>query len=105
MARYVVKRFGLALVTLLLLSAIVFAVAQLLPSNVGRSVLGQYASERAVAQYNHDHGTDRSADVQYVDWLSGVADGDLGTSLADDRPVWSILAPALGNSIRLAAFA
>jgi peptide/nickel transport system permease protein len=104
-ARYVAKRLGLALLTLLLLSAIVFAIAQLLPSNVGRAVLGQYASEEAVAAYNHEHGTDRSAVVQYVDWLGGVVRGDLGESLAEERPVWDILQPALVNSVKLAAFA
>ena len=82
MARYVLKRIGLALVTLLLLSAIVFATAQLLPGNVGRSVLGQYASEEAVAIYNHQHGTDRPAVVQYADWLGKAVRGDLGMSLA-----------------------
>jgi len=57
------------LITLLVLSAIIFAAAQLLPGNVGRSVLGPYATEEAVAAYNHEHGTDRPAVVQYVDWL------------------------------------
>jgi peptide/nickel transport system permease protein len=83
----------------------VFAIAQLLPSNVGRSVLGQYASDQAVAIYNHEHGTDRPAAVQYVDWLRGVVRGDLGESLAQDRPVWQLLGPALVNSMKLAAFA
>jgi peptide/nickel transport system permease protein len=83
----------------------VFAIAQLLPSNVGRSVLGQYASDQAVAIYNHEHGTDRPAAAQYVDWLRGVVRGDLGESLAQDRPVWQLLGPALVNSMKLAAFA
>jgi peptide/nickel transport system permease protein len=76
-----------------------------LPSNVGRAVLGQYASDEAVAAYNHEHGTDRSAVVQYVDWLGGVVHGDLGTSLAQDKPVGDILKPALVNSMKLAAYA
>jgi peptide/nickel transport system permease protein len=87
------------------LSAIIFAIAQLLPSNVGRSVLGQYASEEAVAEYNHEHGTDRPAVVQYVDWLGGAVRGDLGESLAQERPVWDILEPALVNSMKLGVLA
>ncbi len=106
MARYVFKRIGLALITLLLLSVIVFATAQLLPGNVGRSVLGRDASEEAVAAYNHEHGTDRPAAVQYVDWLGGVVRGDLGESLAQQgQSVWSILEPALVNSVKLAVYA
>jgi peptide/nickel transport system permease protein len=89
-----------------LLSAIVFATAQLLPGNVGRSVLGRDASEEAVAAYNHEHGTDRPAVVQYLDWLGGAARGDLGESLAQEGvPVWDIVEPALVNSMKLAVFA
>ena len=53
-ARYVLKRLGLAIITLLLLSVIVFATSQLLPGNVGRAVLGRDATEEAVAEYNRD---------------------------------------------------
>jgi peptide/nickel transport system permease protein len=72
---------------------------------VGRSVLGQYASEEAVAQYNHEHGTDRPPVVQYLDWLGGALRGDLGRSLVQERPVSDILEPALANSAKLAAYA
>jgi len=84
----------------------VFAAAQLLPGNVGRSVLGPYATEEAVAEYNHEHGTDRSPVVQYVDWVGGIVQGDLGESLAQTGvPVWDIVEPALVNSLKLAVFA
>ncbi len=83
-----------------------FATAQLLPGNVGRSVLGRDASEEAVAEYNHEHGTDRPAVVQYLDWLGGAVQGDLGESLAQTGvPVWDIVEPALVNSMKLAVFA
>jgi peptide/nickel transport system permease protein len=89
----------------LVLSAMVFAIAQVLPGNVGRAVLGQYASEEAVAEYNRVHGADRSALVQYLDWLGGVVRGDLGESLSQERPVWEILEPALVNSAKLGVLA
>ena len=83
-----------------------FAAAQLLPGNVGRSVLGRDASEEAVAAYNREHGTDRPAVVQYLDWLGGAVRGDLGESLAQSGvPVWDIVEPALLNSLKLALFA
>lgn len=106
MARYTLKRLGLALITLVVLSMLVFAVAQLLPGNVGRSVLGPYATEEAVAEYNHQHGTDRPVVVQYIDWARGAVQGDLGTSLVSpEPPVWDVLRPALINSVKLAVFA
>lgn len=68
-------------------------------------MLGQFASEEAVAEYNKEHGADRPAVVQYVDWLGGVVRGDFGESLAQDRPVWDILEPALVNSMKLGLYA
>ena len=91
MARYVLKRLGLALITLLLLSVIVFAAAQLLPGNLGRSVLGRDATEEAVAEYNHEHGTDRPPSSSTSTGLGGVVQGDLGTSLVPPEP------PGLGR--------
>jgi peptide/nickel transport system permease protein len=106
MARYVAKRLGLALITLVLLSMIIFAAAQLLPGDLGRSVLGRDATEEAVAEYNREHGTDRSAVVQYLDWASGAVRGDLGNSLVPpEPPVWDVLEPALVNSLKLALVA
>jgi peptide/nickel transport system permease protein len=85
---------------------IAFAAAQLLPGNVGRAVLGRDASEEAVAEYNREAGTDRPAVVQYVDWLGGAVQGDLGESLAQPGvPVWDIVEPALVNSVKLALYA
>jgi peptide/nickel transport system permease protein len=106
MARYIVKRLGLALITLVLLSMIVFGASQLLPGNLGRSVLGRDATDEAVAEYNHEHGTDRPVVVQYLDWAGGVAHGDFGRSLVPpEQPVWDVLRPALLNSLKLAVFA
>jgi peptide/nickel transport system permease protein len=106
MARYIAKRLGLAVITLVLLSMIIFAAAQLLPGDLGRSVLGRDASAEAVAEYNHEHGTDRSVVVQYVDWASGVVRGDFGNSLVPpEQPVWDVISPALLNSLKLAVFA
>ena len=82
-----------------------FATAQLLPGDVGRAVLGRDAPPEAVAAYNKEHGTDRPAVVQYVDWLTSAVRGDFGESLAQGVPVWDIVRPALANSLKLALFA
>jgi peptide/nickel transport system permease protein len=85
---------------------VVFGAAQLLPGDVGRSVLGQFASEEAVAEYNAARGLDRPVVVQYLDWAGGVVRGDLGTSLVPpESPVWDVLEPALVNSLKLALVA
>lgn len=105
MLRYILKRAGLAAVTLLLLSAIVFALSQLLPGNVARAVLGQFATQEAIDDLNRQIGADRPAAVQYLDYMRGLVQGDLGTSLASQSPVWEILRPAFANSLKLAALA
>ena len=106
MGRYIARRVGLAVITLVLLSMIIFGAAQLLPGDLGRSVLGRDASAEAVAEYNRAHGTDRAAVVQYLDWAGGVARGDFGSSLVPpEEPVSDVIGPALLNSLKLAVFA
>ena len=102
MARFLVKRIGLALITLILLSMIVFAVSSILPGNVGRAVLGPFATQESVDALNEQLGTNRSLFSQYIDWVQGLLHGDLGTSLTKQVPAWDLLWPALQNSFKLA---
>src|SRR5919108_4398262 len=105
MGRFLLKRLGLALITLWILSAIIFAAAQILPGDVGRTILGPFADQRAVDQLNEELGTNRSIFVQYGDWIGGVLSGDLGDSYAFHRPVEDLLWPALQRSAKLALLA
>jgi peptide/nickel transport system permease protein len=105
MARFLLKRLGLALITLFLLSIIVFVGAQVLPGNVARRILGPFADQAAVDNLNRELGTDRSLWTQYWDWISGFFQGDLGTSFAYSLPVSDLIGAALVNSLKLAAFA
>jgi peptide/nickel transport system permease protein len=105
MTRYILKRIGLALITLVLLSVIVFAISTVLPGNVGRAVLGPFAAQESVDALNEQLGTNRSVIVQYKDWASGLLHGDLGTSLTKQVPASVLLGPALENSFKLALVA
>jgi peptide/nickel transport system permease protein len=105
LTRFLLKRIGLALITLILLSIIVFAVSSVLPGNVGRAVLGPFASQESVDQLNEQLGADRPLVTQYWDWASGAVQGDLGESLTKQVPAWDILRPALFNSFKLALVA
>jgi len=100
--RFLLKRLGLALITLVLLSVIVFAVSTVLPGNVGRAVLGPFATQESVDALNEQLGANRSVFVQYADWAGGLVQGDLGVSLTKQVPAWDLLGPALGNSFKLA---
>ncbi len=102
MSRFVLRRIGLALITLFLLSILVFIGTQLLPGNVGRRVLGPFATQEAVDALNERLGTDRALIVQYGDWIGSAVQGDLGDSISFSRPVTQLLGRALRNSAKLA---
>jgi peptide/nickel transport system permease protein len=105
MLTFLARRLALALVTLVLLSVIVFALGQVLPGDVGRNVLGGFASQDSVDAFNKERGLDRPATTQYLDWASHAVRGDFGTSYTSGESVNSILARALPRSAELALFA
>jgi len=95
----------LGLITLWLLSILIFTMAQVLPGDVARSILGPFADESAVKVLRAELGTDRPLLTQYGDWIGGAVTGDLGDSQAFRRPVTEVLGPALQNSAKLALLA
>jgi peptide/nickel transport system permease protein len=105
MIAFLLKRLGLSLVTLWLLSIMAFMGAQVLPGDIGRAMLGPFADQRAVDALNHEMGTDRPVLVQYADWVSKFAVGDMGKSYAYRAPVAPFLMTALANSAKLALVA
>jgi peptide/nickel transport system permease protein len=105
MLKALLRRLALSLVTLWLLSLIVFVGAQLLPGDVGRAILGPLADQRAVEVLNHQLGIDRPLVVQYWDWISHFVQGELGMSLALRRPIAPFMADALLHSLKLAGVA
>jgi peptide/nickel transport system permease protein len=101
MPRYVARRIGLALITLFLLSIIVFVGTQLLPGDVARRILGPFATQEAVDTLAARLGTDQPLLTQYWTWISGAATGDLGQSVNYSRPVSELLGRAIVNSAKL----
>jgi len=100
---YILKRLGLALVTLWLLSVIVFFACQVLPGDPGRAILGNLASPSAVAALDHQLGVDRPLIEQYWTWITGVLHGNFGKSTQFSAPVEPYVRAALINSLKLAA--
>jgi peptide/nickel transport system permease protein len=105
MGRFLLRRIALALVTLWLLSVIVFVAGEVMPGDVARSILGPTAAPETVAALNEELGTDRPVVVRYADWIAGVVRGDLGESYAFRRPVDEMIGQALWNSAKLAFLA
>ncbi len=105
LARYLLKRVALAILTLILLSIMIFLAGQVLPGNPGRAVLGPFASRSAVQALDHQLGVDRPLPVQYWSWATGLLRGNMGISYQYRAPVSSFLYPALLHSLKLAAVA
>jgi peptide/nickel transport system permease protein len=101
--REIARRGALSVLTLFLLSVVVFAGGQLLPGDVGRSILGPLADARAVAALNHQLGTDAPPLLMYGRWIGHLLRGDMGMSYAYRSPVAPFIGHALVKSLALAA--
>jgi peptide/nickel transport system permease protein len=102
---FLAKRLALALVTLWLLSVLVFAGGQLLPGDVARAILGPLADARAIANLDQQLGLDRPLLVQYWDWVSHFVTGDMSRSYVYRAAVAPFVLTALGFSLKLGAVA
>lgn len=105
MGRYLLRRLASAVVTLWILATIVFLMVNVIPGNVGRSVLGPFALKEDVARYNHQIGTDRPLISQYFTSIRRVFTLDFGNSFKSGGPVTKIIFPALFRSGKLALLA
>jgi peptide/nickel transport system permease protein len=101
MVTYILKRLGFALVTLWILSVIVFFAGQVLPGDPGRSVLGPLAAQSAVKALDHQLGVDKPVTTQYWHWVTHFP----GTSQQYQAPIGPLLTSALGRSLKLAILA
>ncbi|MEL6570535.1 MAG: ABC transporter permease [Pseudomonadota bacterium] len=78
----IAQRLLLGLVTLLVVSVVIFVAVNLLPGDFAELILGQGATEESVNSIRRDLGLDQPLVVRYFDWLGGMVTGDLGTSFA-----------------------
>ena len=96
--------------TLLVVSALVFAGTEVLPGDAASAVLGRSAAPEQLAELRAQMGLDRPAAERYLDWLGGLVRGDLGLSAAgfaegSERPIWNEIRGEAANSVVLAALA
>ena len=105
MGKFIVKRIGLALVTLFIVTTAIFFMTHILPGNAAERILGPFAERINVIALEKELGLDRPMYVQYWRWLSEALQGQLGDSVQYQSPVSEILIPAIGYSFRLATMA
>jgi peptide/nickel transport system permease protein len=101
----IVRRVALAAVTLLLVSAFVFFVLEILPGDVATRILGRDATPESLQVLREQLGLDQPAMTRYLHWLGGLLTGDLGQSLVSSRSVSEVLAPRIFNTLALSVYA
>lgn len=103
----VLQRLGLGLITLFVVSFLIFSMVSMLPSDFARQILGQAATPETVAAFQKEIGLDRPWHTRYVEWLGNAVQGDFGSSFtARDtykRTVIEIITPRLWNTLFLAS--
>jgi peptide/nickel transport system permease protein len=105
MAAYIVRRLILVVPVLFGISVIVFLVMSLIPGDPATAILGAYATPENVARVNRELGLDQPLPLQYLTWLSGVLQGDLGRSYSLNRPVIDEVLERFGPTLILAGSA
>jgi len=109
----VLQRLGLGLVTLFVVSIVIFSAVTMLPGDFATAILGQSATPETVAAFQHQIGLDKPPALRYLFWIAGVLRGDFGESFSSAgglggghvRTVVSLIAPRLKNTLFLASFA
>lgn len=105
MALALMRHATASLASLLVVSWLLFAAAEVLPGDAVTASLGSHQTPAATAALRERLDLDRGAVTRYVTWLGAAAQGDLGTSVQTERPVRSMLAPAVGATATLTGFA
>ena len=101
MVKFLIRRLGLMVVILFLVSIIVFSLVHLTPGDPARMILGQEATEESLHALREQMGLNDPLYVQYFSWVTNVLQGDLGNSLKDNTPVLTVLLQKLPVTIQL----
>ena len=104
MIAYIIRRAAQAIVVLLLVTLIIFALMRYLPGDpvllyISQDEWSRMTSQEEIDALRHKFGTDRPIPVQYVDWLGGVIRGDLGDSIFLGTKVTKEIARALPKTL------
>ncbi|MBW2610842.1 MAG: ABC transporter permease [Deltaproteobacteria bacterium] len=101
----VAKRLALGLVTIIVISILIFVGVEALPGDLAEAILGQEATPETVAAFRKELKLDLPPHVRYFAWLGGFMKGDLGNSLANGRPIADLIGWRFANTMFLAAVA
>ena len=101
MGRYILKRLGISVAVVFLVSVISFTLVHMLPGDPAVLALGSEASEQDIATFREKYYLNRPVVEQYFIWISDTLRGDLGDSITYIRPVLTCLAERLPRTISI----
>ena len=101
MFRLIVRRLALGLLTLVLVSGIVFVAVEALPGDACTAYLGRMAQGTRLENCRRDFGLERPALTRYAEWTIAAVQGDLGISLKRNKPISGIIGARLRNTLVL----
>ena len=105
MTKYIAQKLIATIPVMLLVSAGVFLLLQLIPGDPVAAMLGENATPEAYANLKRELGLDRPLPEQYVRWLGKVLTGDLGRSIRSGQPIATALGNAVAPTAQLTVFA
>ena len=103
--KLVLQRLALGVLSLFAVSVIIFLAVGMLPGDIAQAMLGQSATPETVAAFRAQLGLDLPPFTRFAQWLLRLLHGDLGASLANQRPIADLIGARLGNTLSLAALA
>ena len=103
--RLVAKRFALGLLSLFIVSILIFLGVEALPGDLAEAILGQQATPEAVAAFRKELKLDLPPHIRYLNWLRDFSQGNMGVSLSNGRPIAQQISWRLKNSLFLAGTA
>lgn len=104
MAGFLARRVVSVIFVLWAMTVVVFAIVHVLPGSVAHMILGEYATNEAIAALEERLGLNDPLYLQYWHWFTGLLRGDFGNSLTMERPAAPLILEALGRSAILASF-
>jgi peptide/nickel transport system permease protein len=105
LAKLLLQRLALGVMSLFAVSVIIFLAVGMLPGDIAQAMLGQSATAQTVAAFRAQLGLDLPPMTRFVQWIWHFVQGDLGVSLANQRPIAELVGARLGNTLALAGLA
>ncbi|WP_010647820.1 nickel ABC transporter permease [Oceanobacillus massiliensis] len=104
MFAFIVRRLGLMILVLFIVSLIIFSLVNVLPGDPAQLILGQEATTEQLEALREEMGLNQPLYVQYFSWITDVLQGDLGNSFRDNTEVTTILMQKIPVTLELTVF-